>query len=523
MKIINELINKSKKLNYRAFFWWTIILIAFIYNYNHTVFHRPAGIHQWRNCVSAGYALGLYHDCKVLEPTFGAYMTNNRTSQVVQLECPILYYFVSRLYATFGYHEFLYRLTNIIFGFFGLFSLYKLSRYLLKDNIYSLFISLIIFTSVIFIFYINNFITDGTGLAFALMGLHQFYRYVITKKNYYFLISMLFASIAGLLKIQSLMIYFSVFGMFLLEGIFRVKLQASNEKIFKDKLVVILGLLSVLLIIFSWYYYAKSYTSQNNGFTSIRFTRSAIWNTSSDDIASIWDLFVRRFKAGYFHSKLFIYTTFLVLIHNIIFYKKHSKILNLFILSVFIQGIVLFNLFFFFSIGRCDYYQINNLIFISLLFLNLFLYLKNTYPHVYNSIYTKIVVLAITVLLVGNGAKAINKKYSDWFYYDTMKIVRNCGDIKPYLRNLGIQRNDRVYYTPDISMNISLYLMDQVGNTDFGRLPNKKDYIEELKSKGCKYLIVGTKKELQNPELSDYVTSDKLIGKFNDVRIFKLQ
>ena len=113
--------------------------------------------------------------------------------------------------------------------------------------------------------------------------------------------------------------------------------------------------------------------------------------------------------------------------------------------------------------------------------------------------------------------------YTDLLYQHLKKIVHKCGQITPYLRNLGIERGDRVYYTPDPSMNISLYLMDQLGNTDFSLRGSRKERIEHLKEKGLKYLMIGDEKILKKASLKDYTSKDKKIGEFNGVHIFKVE
>ncbi|MDA3894183.1 MAG: hypothetical protein PF517_21190 [Salinivirgaceae bacterium] len=70
MKKIIDLFNKfigvfgnfidfiNKRYSHNSLFWISIITICFIYGYNNIIFERPSGIHQWRNCVSAGYPVG---------------------------------------------------------------------------------------------------------------------------------------------------------------------------------------------------------------------------------------------------------------------------------------------------------------------------------------------------------------------------------------------------------------------------------------------------------------------------------
>lgn len=521
-----KFISRMKRISLikdKTFFWGIIIAIAFIYNYNHILFSRPIGIHQWRNCVSASYALCYYYDGNFLEPKAGNFYADDFTSQVVMLECPVFYYFVSILYRIFGYHEFLFRLSNVLIGFFGLFSLFKMSQLLLKDKVTSIFVSLIIFTSTVYAFYLNNFITDATGLSFALLGLYQFYRYYHFKKFRFFLFSMFFAAIAGLLKAQSLMIYFSLAALFFFEIVLKIKFTKSGSKIFQKPWPVIAGFIGVIIVVCSWYLYAHNYTIEHHSISSNRFLRSAYWNWSKATTVSVWDQFVFRFKEGYFHSPKLIYFAALLFISNLIFIKKYNRLLNFFLLMVFVQGVLLFNIIFYLSIGRCDYYQINNLLFLAILFLNFFWFLKHNFPKIFNSNLFRFGVIILGILLVNVGRKGMKNKYSDWFYFNSGQRVEKGGAITPYLRNLGIQREDRVYYTPDPSMNISLYLMDQVGNTDFKLEGSRKQNIEKLKEKGLKYLMIADTEILTDSTLFEYTTPEKKMGEFNGVHIFRIE
>lgn len=521
MKDFFEVLKKIH-LKPKTTFWVVIIIMAFIYNYNHIIFERPVGIHQWRNCVSAGYALGHYHGADFFHPQIGGIITENHTSDVVVLECPLLYYPVGLLYKIFGYQEFLYRLFNVLLGFIGLFSLFKISKYLLNDTVIALSIPIFLFTSTVFTFYINNYIPDATALAFALMAFYQFYKYYLHKKDKYLIFSIILFTIAGLLKVQSLLIYFGLLGVLLLEMVFNQRFGYNNERLFKKPLKHLAIFLAALFVIFAWYYYAKQYSINHGAMSSIRLS-SAIWFLEKHEIFDIMDLFRRRFNAGYFHNPIFIYFTFLVFVYNLIRIKRFNKLLNIVTILVFVQ-FLLFNVFFFFSIGRCDYYQINNLAFIILVFLNLFLHLKENYSRFFQSKYFKTAIIIIGVLLIADCQKGMKRKYSDIFYQDTKKMVHKCGQIEPYLRHLGIERQDRVYYTPDPSMNISLYLMNQMGNTDYLSGKTRRDKIEYLKEKGLKYIMIGEEKVLeQDTTISKYVTPDKKIGEFNGVHIFRVE
>ncbi|MBA7592835.1 hypothetical protein ES708_35029 [subsurface metagenome] len=96
------------------------------------------------------------------------------------------------------------------------------------------------------------------------------------------------------------------------------------------------------------------------------------------------------------------------------------------------------------------------------------------------------------------------------------------GDLEPYLRQLGINRTDIVYCTPDRSINISLYLCDQKGFTDFGlsRL-GFSERIEHMKERGLQYIIVGDSSLITNSTNNKNELGNK-IGQFGNTQIFKV-
>ncbi len=518
----NKFLSILGRIKPTHYFWFLIIVMAFIYGFNKIIFSRPVGIHQWRNCVSAGYAQCFYHGADFFKPKTEAFVTNKHTSRIVILECPLLYYVVGQIYKIFGNHEFLYRLFNILIGFLGLLCLFKTAKFILEDTVLSLFISVILFSSTVYIFYMSNFITDAPAMALSLIGFYFFYRFYLFKRDKYLLISMLLFAIAGLLKAQALYLYFALFAIFMGELIFKMKFGKDGKYLFDNGTKYFLYFIIVIVFMFAWYAYSKYFSQKFGAINSARLY-SAIWYGDKELIKHVWNEFVTRFKVGYFHSPVFIYSSFIIFLHNLIFISKHNKLLNFITILLFIQ-VIIFNLVFFLSIGRCDYYNINSFAFILFVYLNFFYYMKKNYFHIYNNLYFKMFFIIVGCFLIAHGKKGIDRKYSDIFFFDTSKLVHKCGYIEPYLRNLGIEREDRVYYTPDPSMNNSLYLMNQLGNTDFAIGGPLKQRIEYLKERDLKYLMIGDEMILKNDTtINEYTTSEKKVGEFNGVHIFKIE
>lgn len=511
-------IGKSK-IKYSTLFFILFLAIAFYYNYQKILFKRPVGIHLWRNAVCASYAQNYYYGAKFLEPEVSNYFAENLTSDVAVAEFPGFYFLVGMVYKIFGFQEFLYRLINVIIGYLGLLALFKLTKLLINDTFYAFVIPVLIFTSNVFVFYLNNFIIDPTSLSLSFIGLYYFFKYHWYKRFSFFLISMLMFALAGLMKPPVLMIYFSLGFIYALEFLIGFKFAGEN-KVFYRPWKYVIPFLSVILIIFAWYWYSKVYTQLHGGQISPVATRS-ILSVTPERATEIWYQLSTRFKKGYFHSPLFLYFSAALFVFNLIFIKQFNRILNVLVILTFIQS-VLFILLFYYSIGRCDYYQISNLSFITVLYLNFLFYLRSRHQKILKSVYFKLIVGIIAILLIHDCKKEMDVRYNGWFYNNSYNLfVSKYGDIEPYLRQLGIKRNDKVYVTPDPSIDISLYLMDQKGYTDFG-IPgsSKKQKIENIIPKGLKYIIIGDKEIYQQEDLSLYLNNK--IGEFKSVDIYKI-
>jgi hypothetical protein len=93
--------------------------------------------------------------------------------------------------------------------------------------------------------------------------------------------------------------------------------------------------------------------------------------------------------------------------------------------------------------------------------------------------------------------------------------------ITPYLRSLGISRYDTVISIPDPSPNITLYLMDQKGFTDFGfNNLKKEERLSHFILLGAEYLIINNDSITNEGIIKPYIQNK--IGSYQNVHIYKL-
>lgn len=504
----------------RGLFLLLLLIGSYYYNYHEIISYRPTSVHQWRNSVSASIALNYYHEDEFFHPRTHNMQVDDYTSDITITEFPVIYYFIGMLYRIFGFHEYIYKLVNVLIGFTGLYFLFLLGLRAFRNIWYAIFLPMLLFSSPIYAYYTNNFIPDATSLSIALAGLYFFYLFYKNGSARNMVLSLSFLCLAGLLKTPALILYFAIGGLFLLETVFKIRLDETRT-VFRRSPLHLIGFALVFLIIVGWYAYAKIYTDVHGGIVSLVEIRP-IWNLSTEYIGEIREAMKERFNQGIYHSPLFLALSLLLLIHNIICWKKYDKLVSLLVMLTLFGGIS-FTLMFYRSMKQHDYYQLNNLIIPIMILLNFLLYLKNNREKIFHSIITKGLIGILVVVSFISSGKIMEKYYYGGWFYDYAQTTYNhkYDKITPYLRSLGIERTDKVYCTYDPSINISLYLMDQKGFTDFA--PKGISFQERVSfytEKGCKYVIIGNYDRIDiEPEKIGLVK----IGEYNGAGIYTAQ
>lgn len=507
-----------KKLVRSLVFVLVLLSISLYYNYFEILTYRPISKHQWRNCVSASIALNYYHEGEFFLPRTHNMQVDNYTSDITITEFPLIYYFIGILYRIFGYHEAIYKLVNVLIGFTGLYFLFLTGLRAFNKTIYALVPPVVLFSAPIYVYYTNNFIPDATSLSIVLAGFYFFYRYYEDKRGKDMLWTLVFFGLAGLIKAPAFLLFFAVIGVFGLEWIFRVRFKETG-KVFPNPWKQVIWFIAVLAAAFAWYAYAKIYTDRHGGVVSLVEIRP-IWILSAETIKDTLLAVSVMFRTGNYHYRFLLIAAALLFILNLVLWRKHNRLFSWLVLLTFTGG-ASFSLLFFRSLRLHDYYQLNNLIIVVLILVNFFLFIREQQTRIFNSWITKSATLALLLFLVIKCNTFLEKQYyGGWFWDYSIEHYNNrYGEITPYLRSLGIEREDKVYCTYDPSINISLYLMDQKGFTDFyQRVRPFSEKVEFFGQKGMKYVLVG-----------DYDTIDKdpeeiglvKIGEYNGVGIYR--
>ncbi|NTW32364.1 MAG: glycosyltransferase family 39 protein [Bacteroidetes bacterium] len=472
---------------------------------------------------------------KFFSPEIYNLISDNKTSGKTAGEFPILYYFIAILWKIFGVHVWIYRFVGLLFVFLGLYSLFRITDYFVKNTFWSIGLSMLLFTSPVFANYGISFITNVSAICIVLAGWWVFLRFYITKKNSFLYFSMLLFLIAGLIKISTLISFIFLFIIFIGE---RISFFNKKKKCIFNGLKNIIPFILVIIINFAWYYYAERYNKIHGG----KYTFNNLWPIWELDKSKIYQyiLQIRKNTIYELFNPLVLYSFVFMLLAIILTPKKHPKFF-LHGIYILLSGGALYTLLWFQAFDVHDYYYTDLLIVIMFIPLTFFIFIKNYFESFLNSSTVKIIFSLFLLfnivychdmlelryfpkekkkyLIIGSQDIPDYFKWFNWNYSQHSEALEN---IKTYLKSVGIKQEDKIISIPDESINISLYLINQKGFTDFGYGDLKGEArINAFKNAGAKYLIISDTSLLREEYLKPFL--EKKIGEYKNVQIFDLQ
>ncbi|MBL7111590.1 MAG: glycosyltransferase family 39 protein [Bacteroidales bacterium] len=429
---------------------------------------------------------------------------------------PLIYFGIAKIWHIFGYNVFIYRLVILLFFFSGLFALFKYFENSLKDSILAIICSLFLFTSPTLVYYANNFLMDIPAFSLALIGLYFFLKFCQSSSNKHLYIFALCYALGGLLKISSLLSYMAILGIFFLELI-NIKF-IKDRKIFQHPLKQAIPLISVLIIQFVWYTYASNYNEKyNEGIFLIGIL--PIWDMSLSQIKETLNAIVSHIKWDYFRRETQLVFVLMFIMIMVFFKRIDKKMLALVILNSL--GFLFFIILFFQALEGHEYYTINLFILVPVVLLSFLLLLKDRYRIIYNSIFFKIILIAFLVHNVDFARRRMESRYkqdgwSNKYYFSNYQSLT---EVTPYLRSIGLEEDDKVLSLSDRSINISLYLMNQKGWTNYG-IHSDSLKIEKKINLGAEYLFIFDKGTYKDSGINSFIHNK--IGEYKNIDIYAL-
>lgn len=504
-------------------------LMALAYGYHKSIVMGPYSHHNFRQSDCLSYTLNYYEGrTPFLEPEL-LWVGTSSHSRIVS-EFPILYYAVAQLWKLFGEYPVVYRLFVLVMVFYGLLMLFRLAREILDDSFWAGAIVVLLFTSKVLAYYGNNFLTDAPAMALAMAGAWYYYVYASKDKKYALWISMAFFSLAGLLKISALLLFFGIGAIHAWQSL------VMNDSKRPLRSLVPLGI--TFAIVALWYLYAGVYSRDNAGM----FLQGILplWELDRWAIKEIMISFYQQILPAYLNITAFYLVLFLFLFNILHFRKANPFLIALNILIAL--GSLAYLILFFQVFDVHDYYMTNVLVFIPLTLITSIDIIKRQYTELLSLGWVKAFAIAGLLLLSFGTASVTRLKYDsrdilarasfftdpreqnfyNWFHWNYSVSLKGLEGIDPWLDSLGVRRDDLVVSLPDPGINNSLYLMRRRGFTDFGYNDlSEGARMERFITGGARFLVVNdTSIYSTRPWLQPYL-QDKA-GSRGHVEVFRL-
>jgi hypothetical protein len=506
----------SKILKDRVFadsiFAAALFIMVFVYGLNTTMFEPPQSVHIWRQTNSTSMALNYYQDSvPFYEPAVHNQWCDGGYSGKTAGEFPIVYYVVAKIWKITGYNIFIFRLVQILILFTGLYLLFRSSQFFFDNRFWAGFVSLLIFTSPMVVFYGPNFLPDVPALSFVFIAWFFISKFLVNRNQSSIWFSALFFSLSMLLKITSGLSFIAFGGWILFELIF----QKEKERIFNFKLAQIIPFILVVPVVGAWYWYVEYYNGLHGGQVSYHGIWP-VWEMTKEQYLRIID----ALNKIYFKELFLPYTQYLTLavwVYLLVTMKKLPPVLRYFIIVLPIGMLVELLLWFQVLEGH-DYYTINLLVVFVAVWAVFFYSLKQTKLITHPVFY--VIGLGFLIFNLVTCQTRIETRYTGWMnsmYVDRMKALT---EIEPYFNKLGIARDMKVISIPDYTINASLFYMNRKGYTEFASDFSKPETFYSRIEQGAKYLIVNDTTILHKPELQPFI--NKKVGEFKNISVYDL-
>ncbi|MBV6472342.1 MAG: hypothetical protein JPMHGGIA_00597 [Saprospiraceae bacterium] len=474
-----------------ALFAVALVAVCLWYGYHDLIFQPPQSIHQWRQSDGASLALNYYqHNLGFLRPhTHNLTSDQGTSSACAPSEWPLLYWSVSCFYDLLGPDDSIYRIFNTLLFLMGLFFLFRWVYSIVEDAVWSLSVTLLLFSSPVVAYYGNNYLSDSAALAFSFAGWYFFSQYLFRRGSKYWPVA-LFALSACLkpgalispLIIAALLLYPLVVG--------RRGIDLSNPLHLRNSWPLLL----VPLAPVPWIAYANWYNRVHDC-SYFSTTVFPIWDYTLEEIADYLLHMVRLWGDQYFHPASL---AILALAFAWVLWpgsKSGGIWRNACLWGVL--GCTSYCMLQFQALADHDYYVLNLFVLPVLVMIAFLNSIRLHHPGIYSSSAIKVAVAGFVLFNLDHAAKSLDFRYNGW-PNDRDANAAYASAISA-LRAEGVTEHDTIISLPDKS-HASLYLLNCKGWTlytdaRFNRgdpIPYNQDSagIRRSVDRGARYLFV---------------------------------
>lgn len=482
-------------------------------NFNITFRQPPQSVHTWRQTNSLSITQLYYqYNLPFLQCEIQNQLGDDGLSGKTAGEFPIIYFAMAKIWQVFGKSELSFRLFQLFILLSGLFLLFKMLIPITGNAVRAGFISMLVFTSPMFIFYGPNFLPDAPALAFTFAAWFYLYKYVEKHKNYLLWISATFFFLAISIKITTATSFIAIGAWVMFETI----IMKFEKRVFKFKFVQFIPFIISLLLVLAWYKYIDYY----NGVHSADFSNRGIWpiwKMTDEQLNKILDALNKIYFKEFFWPPL-QYATLLIWVFMLFKIRKIAPFFG-FLLVVLPLGFAAILALWFQVLEGHDYYLITQMQVLVAIWAIFFNYLKD--KKLWNHPVGFILLVGIFITLANNGSVRHKARYEGWMNAGYKLHFDALTQIEPFFIKWNIKPEDKVISLPDYSINASLYYMNRKGYTEFGSDFSQEATFRKRIYQGAQYLVINDTSILEQPVIQKFTSN--FIGQYRNVKVYSLK
>lgn len=490
-----KLMKWPNKLNAKRILFYSIIVFILV----HIIYINlpPCSIHVWRQCNTLAVAQNFYEeDLNILEPRVDRRFESDG---ITGTAFPIYEWLLAIIYKITGVHYWSHRLFSLIITITATVFAFLFLKNITSNTIAASITSSLLLWSPEFFYHSINAIPDILALCTGFISLYYYSKR--DRNKFSIVLSLVFLTLSGLIKMQYLMI-----GVFHLVEFIKSKFE--NRKLVKEDLLIISAGFFCLAVVYSWYNYSLHLIEQSN----LRDFGIEIRSASNLQAAFAT---LRKNLISDFPELVFGFANTLVIIIGC--YASFSKKSNTYLIH-FSALLFIYCVYHFLELRQMDvhhYYMMPiYFVVIALLYNGVeFLFKKGRYAIILVLLIAQ-PILACIRIIPARWAKSdlgISQSFSDKSKLEKLKSF--------------IPVDAKIVAGPDESGCIYLYFLHKKGfgyerANQLSEIKEGKILLESYISRGATYLVTTNASDVTNDSLTQYF--EKAI-QFNEFYIIQLK